>query len=159
MSPTSTTDVDLSGIAPGAVRSEYRRRDIASWSDRQLVAAAGAVISEPKADPANSFVLHAPLELLARAGLLDHVEPAAKHRARERIAWLAATYEAAGPRVDPPGPVTGGSVDDTAASLLAAIGASELEAVDRFAMHLGTHATAGDLHRLLAEAIAPSLAA
>lgn len=159
MSLTSTADITLSGIAPGDVRSEYQRRDISSWSDRQLAAAAGAVISEPKADPANSFVLHTPLELLARAGLLDHVEPAAKELARERIAWLAATYEAAGPPVEPPGPVATGSVDETAAALLAAIAASDLDAVDRFAAHLGTHATAGDLRRLLAEAIAPSLAA
>ena len=157
--PVSTATVALTGIEPGEAGPEYDRREMQSWSDRELVAAAGAMISRPKVDPANSFVLHAPLELLARAALLDHVEPAAKEHARRRIVWLAATYAAAGASVDEPGPVATGSVDETGAALIAAIAAGDLEAVDGFAAHLGAHASAADLRRLLAGPVAPSLAA
>lgn len=163
MPQTTFSGPGLAGIVPEAVRDEYRRRDAASWSDSALVAAAGALIATPKVEPANSFVLHAPLELLARAGLLGNVEPAARERARERIAWLAAAYAAAGDPVPTPDTTAAtpldGSVDAVARDLVAAVGAGDLEAVDRFAVELSTRATPADLRRLLAEPMAASLAA
>ena len=42
-------------------------------TDADLIAACAAVIDVPKQAPPNSFVLHAPLELLARAILLPRV--------------------------------------------------------------------------------------
>jgi hypothetical protein len=61
-----------------------------------LIAECAAVIDEPKADPATSFVLHAPLELLARALLLERAPEAAIEPARRRLRWLADEYRAAG---------------------------------------------------------------
>ena len=49
------------------------------WSDRRLAAAVADVVAVPKVAPADSFVLHAPLELLARTGLLA-VRPARSAR-------------------------------------------------------------------------------
>jgi hypothetical protein len=152
----------LAGIEPADVHDQYRRRGADSWSDRALVAAAGAVIATPRAAPANSFVLHAPLELLARAGLLTLVELSSRQRARVRIAGLAARFAAAGDPVDPVDPpslAAVASVEATASDLAGALASGDLDAIDRSAVRLGTQATASDLRRLLAEVCAPSLAA
>ncbi len=47
-------------------------------SDAELVAAVAAVVRTPRADPADSFVLHAPLELAARTALLPRVSPGSR---------------------------------------------------------------------------------
>src|SRR5437763_7502158 len=127
--------------------------------DRSGVAAATAVISVPKLAPADSFVLHAPLELLARALLLPFVRPAALPKARARIEWLAAKYAAAGDPVEQPSPVDVTSVNDGVGRFLGAVRAGELDEVDRVAHWLGTHASPDELQRALAEPIAASLAA
>src|SRR3954464_2674308 len=129
---TTTTAADLSGITPEAVRREYHDRGIEEWDDHQLVAAAGRVLAVPRAAPASSFVLHAPLELIARAALLPHVAPEARDRARARIVGLVAGYEAAGDPVAEPGAVSVRPLAALAGELVAAIGAGDLDAVDRF---------------------------
>jgi hypothetical protein len=127
--------------------------------DHTLIAAAAAAISVPKEAPANSFILHAPLELLARTLLLEHVRPEALEQARTRIEWVAATYEAAGEPVTPPEPIEVASVDDAVDRFVAALGAGELDDVDRLATWLGANVPAADLQRALAGAVAASLAA
>jgi len=89
-------------------------------TDAELVAECAAVIDVPKAVPANSFMLHAPLELLARAILLDRVPPRSRSAARARLRWLADTYAAAGPSIDPLPPATDLDVDTMVLSLAAA---------------------------------------
>jgi hypothetical protein len=156
---TMTTAADLSGIAPGRVLAEYRDRGIEEWDDHQLVAAAGRVLAVPRAAPADSFVLHAPLELIGRAALLPLVDPDARERARTRIVALSAAFEAAGDPVDAPATVSPRPLDALARELIAAIGSGDLDAVDRYAAQLGVQAKPHDLARLLGEALAPSLAA
>jgi len=56
--------------------------------DTQLIKSAARAISTPKVAPANSFVLHAPLELLARAALLPLVAAEHKDQARGEIQRL-----------------------------------------------------------------------
>jgi hypothetical protein len=70
-------------------------------TDAELIASCAAVIDLPKASEPNSFMLHAPLELLARALLLERVPEDAREAARDRIQWVADTYVAAGPSADP----------------------------------------------------------
>jgi hypothetical protein len=154
------TPAALRGIDPAAVHDEYERRGVAQWSDQALAGTAALVIAEPKVEPANSFVLHAPLELLARTGLLPYVAPEDRDAARRRIAWLAATYEAAGEPVALPAAGPGpASVAAAARALADALGAGDLDAVDRIAAWLGSNASPAELRRLLAAAVAPSLAA
>src|SRR5256714_1779291 len=62
---------------------------IATATDAELIAACAEVIDVPKAAEPNSFLLHAPLELLARAVLLERVPAEARPRACARIEWLA----------------------------------------------------------------------
>jgi hypothetical protein len=89
-------------------------------ADTQLLTAAAAVIDLPKAEPPSSFELHAPLELLARALLLDRVAPDRREEARARIRWVAAQYEAAGPGAAEPAPALTAAIDDVVLSLAAA---------------------------------------
>ena len=92
-------------------------------ADRRVIAECAAVVDVPKAAPPDSFVLHAPLELLARALLLERVPDDARPAARERIAALATTYAAAGPSAasdDVPPIPDATTVDDVILSLAAA---------------------------------------
>ena len=77
-----------------------------------------AALSIPKAAPANSFVLHAPLELTARVQLLRFVPDAVRPAALQRIDTLAAQYVTAGEQVITPLTV---DAPPDAAALLAAI--------------------------------------
>jgi hypothetical protein len=69
-------------------------------ADAALVGACAAAIDVPKAEEPDSFVLHAPLELLARALLLERVPVAAAERAHARLRWLADAYEHHGPAAE-----------------------------------------------------------
>ncbi len=69
-------------------------------SDADLVDRVATVLTRPRADAPDSFVLHAPLELLARAALLPHVSPDVRDRAREQILSIATRFEAFGPSAE-----------------------------------------------------------
>ena len=70
-----------SSIAPGGVADAYGARDLASLSDAELCEGVAGLLAVPRRAPADSFVLHAPLELLARTALLPLVHPASRERA------------------------------------------------------------------------------
>src|SRR3954452_14816911 len=89
-------------------------------TDAELVASCATVIDIPKASAPDSFVLHAPLELLARALLLDYVSDGGRPLPRARLQWLAEKYEAAGPSADPVPLPTSIDVDELLVSLAAA---------------------------------------
>jgi hypothetical protein len=66
------------------------------------------VLTQPRSQPADSFVLHAPLELLTRRLLLPLIRQEAKPEAEARIAEIAEQFEAFGPAFGPafnPAPV------------------------------------------------------
>jgi len=66
--------------------------------DPDLLASVCATLAIPKAttEAVSSFVLHAPLELLARAALLERVPAESRRLARRRIELLATLYSAEG---------------------------------------------------------------
>ena len=124
-----------------------------------VIAQAAARIAVPRRSPADSFVLHAPLELLGRAGLLPFVHDGARAEALDRIQQLADEYEAAD---DPVGPPVDASFEDPSAAtarLIAAIEAGDLDEVDTIATWLGDHSSHHELRGLLGEYVVPSLAA
>ena len=96
------------------------------------IARATAALIVPKALPATSFVLHAPLELMARVQLLPLVSPTQRDAAIDRIDRLADEYQAAGDSVSPP-PVLEG--EPAAEALLRALADGDQALVD-------VHATA-----------------
>lgn len=154
--PTS----DLFTLPASDARDVYERCNAASWSDRRLVASVGSALASPKAAPADSFVLHAPLELLARTCLLSRVEPDARETARRRIAWLGLKYAAAGDELPAPARISDdGDDQDLAVRLIASLQAGELDDVDLLAASLATRVSPTHLRRLLAPTVVTSLAA
>jgi hypothetical protein len=118
--------------------------DLAALTDDELFDHAAAVIAVPRAAAPDSFVLHAPLELLARRGLLARVRPDQHDAARRRIAWVAekyAGYEPLPERV----PEAFASVDAASTRLGAALAVGHMVGVDDAARWLGTHATTEEL--------------
>ena len=142
-----------------ATETARAHRDELTWGDDRFLHWAAGRLAVPREAPADSFVLHASLELMARAVLLDLVPDELRGRARLRIAWLVDRYEAAGHPVEEPAPVTPPDLDRAAGDLVAALGASDLDGVDRQAAWLGVHASPADLRRLLGPAVAPALGA
>jgi hypothetical protein len=122
--------------------------------DHRLVDAAASRIGVPRASvDANrsSFVLHAPLELLARAALLPHVAPRARDEARERIVTLVEDFEVAGPPVPSPRGAHFESLEEAAATLASAVTAGELDDVDATAAWLGARTRPDQLVALLGD--------
>jgi hypothetical protein len=128
-------------------------------SDVALVAEVGEVVEQPRVEPADSFVLHAPLELVARTALLPRVAPDARAAARRRLVELGTEYAARGPAVTdpPPDPTVRGA--DATRRLVAALAAGDLDAVDAAAAGVAGSVAAADLASALAAPLVPSLAA
>ena len=139
------------------IRNRYAEE--LTWPDDRLVAWAAASVAVPKAEPADSFVLHAPLEVLARAALLSRLGPDARSRARERLVWVADEYRQAGDPVVAPAVPDHATVGEAAAALVKAMAAGDLDEVDRHAAWLGARATVAELRSRLGPAVAPSLGA
>jgi hypothetical protein len=146
-------------ISPDAVPAEYHRLGLDRLPDARLVAVVASVVRRPRLDAADSFVLHAPLELAARAALLPHVAPEARERARMRLVALAAGYEAWGPPAPDHDAVELASPHEAVTHLRSAIDAGDLDDVDATSAWLGRRVAAADLRRLLADDVVPRLAA
>ncbi len=129
------------------------------WSDAQLVDTVARQIAIPREAPANSFVLHAPLELTARAALLPMVNESNRIVARSRIADMAAEYERFSPPAPDPAVRSFDSLNIAAEYLAAAVDASDLESADAAARFLAGAARPHQLGALLAPTVLPSLAA
>ncbi len=133
--------------------------DLDNASDTTLLASVASVVSEPRAQVADSFVLHAPLELAARAALLPFVATSARDTARRRIAEIAPSYEAFADPVAPPARLDFDSLETAAAHLADAISGGDLDTVDAVAAWLGEHGRPSRLRSLLAEPVVDRLAA
>jgi hypothetical protein len=130
-----------------------------SASDLRLVEAVADVLATPREDPADSFVLHAPLELVARTALLPFVAPEQRATARDQIVAVGTDFEAFGPPVAPPPADDFDSLPAGVVALVAAIEAGDLAAVDGAARWVGRTATATELRELLSGDIVPRLSA
>ncbi len=128
-------------------------------SDLDLATDVAAIVEHPRVEPPDSFVLHAPLELLARHVLLPRVSASHREIARQRFAELADHYEAFGPAIPPPGDRSFPTTQGAAAHLVAMINARELDEVDATATWLGSNASHRELATYLGDAIAPMLGA
>jgi hypothetical protein len=139
-----------------------RERDlrIVDWTDEQLVAEVASRVCVPRRDPADSFVLHAPLELMARAALLPRVGVAHRVAARRRLVSLLVRYEAWEPVPTPePAALPDTDPDRLTERLLAALAAGELDDADAAAAALAATVSAAGLRDRLGDGLLPSLAA
>jgi hypothetical protein len=116
-------------------------------------------VSIPRAEPADSFVLHAPLELMARVGLLPFVAVREQGAAIAALRNLVEQYEASGPPTDPPGVVSFSAPHEAATALARSLHEGDLESVDAATMWLAEHCSHQQLRHLVGEMIIDSLAA
>jgi hypothetical protein len=142
-----------------AVHDEDLRHGLDRLSDAQLVAHVRDALVRPRLEPADSFVLHAPLELMARTALLPYVRPERRLDARLRLVALSLEYEAWGSPAPEAHPDDFDSADDATDVLLGAIRWGALDDVDGAARWLGRALTPHALQRQLAEGVVPLLGA
>lgn len=136
----------------------WDRSPLAGFSDARLVAAVVAAITPPKVAPPSSFVLHAPLELLARAALLPHVAPDARGPARRRIAAVAVRYTHAGAEVDTPdGPFQNEA--SARAALLDALRGGDAQGADSALCFLLPRVPLSQVRAALVDEVVPGLGA
>lgn len=131
-------------------------------SDQELIRSVADVLAVPRAKPADSFVLHAPLELLARAALLPLVDDRDRGAARAHLGAIADRFEASGPGIEPVRPPRADrfdSADAATAYLAAAVRAGDLDGVDQAGWWLAAMAKPAGLRRRLAAPVLASLAA
>jgi hypothetical protein len=92
----------VAGIDPANIVDEYRSRELDTVSDADIYRQVVAIVSQPQAQGINSFALHAPLELMARYGLLSLIEPSERPLARLQMVASASVYESGVETVGPP---------------------------------------------------------
>lgn len=157
---TSNAHHDLTAIGLTSLVDEFQRRRLDQLSDVELIAAVGRVVSEPRRDPADSFVLHAPLELAARAALLPHVAPDRRELARMHIVAIAAQYEAFGPPLASVGSVSDPTDVDWAISAFRdAVAEGDLERTDSAAQGVASMLDPDEMAGALADFVTPLTAA
>lgn len=130
-----------------------------------LIHECASALGTPRLDPADSFVLHAPLELLARVGLLRHVADDSFDAAYSRISELGALYTNAYQPYAPADLADGADTSSAkdaqsiCAQLTNSIQAGDLEATDLAARHFGEYTSPDDLAGLLGAFVLPRLSA
>lgn len=137
----------------------WERCPLAGASDARLVEAVVEAITPPKitASP-SSFVLHAPLELLARAALLPKVEPSARAGARRLIAAIAVRYAHAGAEAEAPSKVFA-SAAAALAALMPALRDGDVQGVDNTLCFLLPRVPLAQLRAALLDELVPRLGA
>ena len=123
------------------------------------VRTAAELIAVPRREQETSFTLHAPLELLARVGLLPYLDDETRAGALARISRLADTYAATGTPVATPAAVEFPDPMAAAVELAAALRAGAGDRVDAIACWLAPRVDHTLARHLLAPAIVDSLAA
>jgi hypothetical protein len=141
-------------VDPDNIAADYDRGGYDELSDAQLFDIAARVIATPKRGDASSFILHAPLELMARRLLLPQVAPDQRRAVRERMLWVAASYERAGEPVEDPRLRAFTSVDDARRTLFHAVTQGDLDTVDTAASWFLEVATLDDVMALAAPTLA-----
>jgi hypothetical protein len=136
----------------------WARCPLATAGDTVLIRAVAGSIAAPKARINSSFLLHAPLELLARAWLLPHVPPYRREAARRRIAEIAARYAAAGPEIESK-PKAYRSDDAALCALSMALRTGDADAADGALLFLAPRILIERFRALLAEPVLPLLGA
>jgi hypothetical protein len=132
---------------------------LALCSDAAVADAVASVVSQPKAGSTNSFTLHAPLEVAARAALLPHVLPEHRAAARSQLASIGPRYRDDGEGAAEAAPAAFESAVAACTAFGSAVAAGDVEGADSIASWLADHVGGAELVPLLAPTILPSLAA
>jgi hypothetical protein len=82
----------IGSIDPKNVVDEYKDRALGELSDAELFDQICTIVARPPVRGLTSFTLHAPLEVMARYGLMRLVEPSDRELARLQMVASAAVY-------------------------------------------------------------------
>jgi hypothetical protein len=136
----------------------WARCALAAAGDEALVEAVCGAIAQPKVRINSSFLLHAPLELLARAWHLSQLHSEKRGLARRRIAEIGVRYAHGGPEIESR-PRDFSDTDVALAELLAALRAGNAETVDGALLFLLPRLSVQRLRAAVADEILPCLGA
>lgn len=147
---------------------EYRTLSAGDWTDDQLAEYVITTVAEPRQVDADSFLLHSPLEVLARHRLLAYVDHDRRDFARVRLLSVATQTETYGPPIDglsadtAVSPVTNPTETGPTSSneslilrLATAVETGDLETVDNLSAILGHRLTTDEAAKALIDLIAP----
>jgi hypothetical protein len=121
-------------------------------TDAALVERVARTLSTPRSTT-SSFLLHAPLELLARAALLPWVPEGQRPAARAQVEALEQRYASTGSPVPPPPPRSFPDDESALAALTLALDAQHVEAADQALTWLTPRHDVRTLRRLLLPAV------
>jgi hypothetical protein len=82
----------IGGIDPKNVVDEYKDRALGELSDAEIYDQVCSIVARPPVRDTTSFTQHAPLEVMARYGLMRLVEPSDRELARLQMVASAAAY-------------------------------------------------------------------
>jgi hypothetical protein len=82
----------IAGIDPKNVEDEYQDRALRELTDAELFDQVCRIVARPPMRGLTSFTLHAPLEVMARYGLMRLVDPSDRELARLQMVASAAVY-------------------------------------------------------------------
>lgn len=82
----------IGGIDPKNVLDDYKDRALGELSDAEIYDQVCPIVARPPVRGLTSFTLHAPLEVMARYGLMRLVEPSDRELARLQMVASAAAY-------------------------------------------------------------------
>jgi len=130
-----------------------------SLSDSEALDRAAAVIATPRVEEGDSFVLHAPLDVLARSALLSLAPPESREGIRDRIASVAQIYNDWGTAIEREPDSSESLTRDAGSVLVRALEAGDLDAIDDAITWLTGRLDTNELVATLASPVLPSLAA
>ena len=136
----------------------WERCAFAAVPDDHLIESAIAAITPPKLARPSSFVLHAPLELMARSALLPLVRTNAQSQARRQIAALAVRYIHAGPSAETP-QIRHTEIETALPALVNSIREGDVACADSALLFLAPRLSIFALRKALIDEIAPLLGA
>jgi hypothetical protein len=136
----------------------WERCALAALPNDQLIESAIAAITPPKIARPSSFVLHAPLELMARSALLPLVQSSAQSQARRQIAALAVRYIHAGPSAETP-QIRHTEIETALPALVNSIREGDVACADSALLFLAPRLSIFALRKALIDEIAPLLGA
>lgn len=128
--------LSFSGVPPDRVGEVYRERRLAELSDREFFRQCITLLSEPKCLVADSFTLHAPLEVMARYRLLRLVAAEDHELGRMQMLAIAAKYQASGESIPHAASTLSLSPDEAEAELRKAVSEGDLERTDAICIGL-----------------------
>lgn len=146
-------------IDPSNVRDEYQARALAELSDVEIFEQVCQIVARPPVRAGTSFTLHAPLESMARYGLMRLVHPSVRELARLQMVATASVY---GNQVESMPPPRAGcsfpDADGAARELRSTFASGDTDGMEVLVLSVALQFGTATLANLLTPLVLPALA-